>query len=368
VRIYLIPFTAQCHPSRYAGLLRVLVALLWSLSLSAAVVIRDVAVVDVQSADVRPHRNVVIEGERIASIGPNIPAAARVIDGHGRFLIPGLWDMHVHLGDGANVLPSYVAQGITGVQDFGSPYEQVARWRIAVDSGKAVGPHVLASGPVVDAANPAGARQAFDKLWDLDVDHIAVSGGIPRDAYFALAEQARHWELRFIGPVPTSVTAWEAIQARQASIESMEGITKAVSSDTDALRFFEECAIYGVRLTPTLVKWLGTEHAEAIYRLTGLTTQTKVEVLAGSDSSDPGAIHGELEQLVAAGLSPHQALLAATLAPARFLGWDEAMGTIAKGKVADLVLLDANPLEDIRNTRRIAGVFVRGRYVRVGRR
>ena len=90
-------------------------------------------------------------------------------------------------------------------------------------------------------------------------------------------------------------------------------------------------------------------------------------VLAGTDTGDPytipgATLHDELEQLVAAGMTPHQALQAATIEPARFLEWDEQMGTIEKGKVADLVMLDANPLEDIRNTRRIAGVFARGRY------
>jgi imidazolonepropionase-like amidohydrolase len=90
-------------------------------------------------------------------------------------------------------------------------------------------------------------------------------------------------------------------------------------------------------------------------------------VLAGTDTGDPytipgATLHDELEQLVAAGLSPHQALAAATIAPARFLEWDEAMGTVEPGKQADLVLLDANPLIDIKNTRKIAGVFARGKY------
>ena len=90
-------------------------------------------------------------------------------------------------------------------------------------------------------------------------------------------------------------------------------------------------------------------------------------MLAGTDTGDPytipgATLHDELEQLVAAGLTPHQALEAATIAPARFLEWDDAMGTIERGKLADLVMLDANPLEDIRNTRKIAAVFARGQY------
>jgi hypothetical protein len=109
------------------------------------------------------------------------------------------------------------------------------------------------------------------------------------------------------------------------------------------------------------------EQIQGIYRLVGLSTRTKIDVLAGTDTGDPytipgATLHDELEQLVAAGMSPHQALEAATINPARFFEWDEAMGTIEKGKVADLVMLDANPLEDIRNTRKIRAVFAKGRY------
>src|SRR5262249_3213156 len=145
------------------------------------------------------------------------------------------------------------------------------------------------------------------------------------------------------------------------------GVTKAVSTDAEALKFFEECAIRGVRITPTLTMWRRTsQDTERIYRLVGLSTQTKGEVLAGTGTGGPGTtpgatLHDELEELVGAGMRPHQALRAATVAPAKFLGWDG--GSIEKGMPADLVLLSANPLEDIRNTRKIAGVFVRGRYL-----
>ena len=386
----------------------------------AAVAIQDVTVIDVASAAVRPHMTVLIDGEHIRAVerGLAVPPGARLVSGTGKFLIPGLWDMHVHLWYQQNQLPTFVAFGVTGVQDMGSDFSRVSAWRAAIESGKAIGPHIVTPGPPVMerpsgdeklpsivARTPEEARKAFDQLWDMDVDFVKVLDGLSRDAYLALAEQARHWNMRLEGHVPRSVTAWEAINARQRSLEHLFGVMKSVSTDEEALDLFEKCALTGVRISPTLVLWQRLAHTsddslksdprlkyvpesirktwpelkdensepykkqiESIYRLVGLATRTKVEILAGSDTGDPytipgATLHAELEQLVAAGMTPHQALAAATIAPARFFEWDETMGSVDKGKEADLVLLDANPLEDIRNTRKIAAVFSRGKYL-----
>jgi hypothetical protein len=399
---------------------RFLAFLTGALPLAAAgIAIQDVTVIDVASGTARPHMTVVIDEGRISRVGAassiQISAATRVIAGKDKFLIPGLWDMHVHLYY-KQYLPLFLAFGVTGVQDMGSDFAKVKIWRDEIEKGSAIGPRIVTSGPPVDggpsedpklplivARNADQGRQAFDQLYKMDVDFIKILSRLPRDAYFALAEQARHWDLRMVGHVPSNVTAQEAVEARQKSLEHMFGITKSVSTDEEAVRFFERCTLTGTRVSPTLVLWLRMSHIDdtrlmsdpqlaivpapirgkwpdvsddpvslklqiwRIYRLVALAKRAKTEILAGTDTGDPYVIPGaalqdELEQLVGAGLTPREALEAATLAPARFFEAEKDMGSIEKGKLADLVLLGANPLDDIRNVRKVEGVFSHGRY------
>jgi imidazolonepropionase-like amidohydrolase len=322
--------------------------------------------------------------------------------------------MHVHLYY-KQYLPLFVAFGVTGVQDMGSDFSKVSAWRDEIEKGAAAGPHIITSGPPVDggtsedpklpllvARNADQARVAFDQLYKMDVDFIKVLSRLPRDAYFALAEQARHWDLRLVGHIPTNVTAQEAVEARQKSLEHLFGVTKSVSSEADAIKFFERCTLTGIRVDPTLVLWLRMAHMDdtklmtdpqlqvipasirntwpdvsddptslkiqiwRIYRLVALAKRAKTEILAGTDTGDPYVIPGaalddELEQLVAAGLTPREALESATLAPARFFETEKEMGAIEKGKLADMVLLNGDPLNDIRNVRKVEAVFTHGR-------
>jgi hypothetical protein len=387
----------------------------------ATLAIEDVNVVDIPVSAVRAHMTVIVEGGRITGLGPAAstppPKDAKVVSGQNRFLIPGLWDMDVHLWYKENQLPVFVAFGVTGVQDTGSDFDRVSAWRKAIENGEAIGPRVVTSGPpvadresgdhrlpVLIAHTPAEARRAFDRLWDLDTDFIEVQPELTRDAYFALAELARHWNMPLAGPIPSSVSSAEAMEARQRNVEDLFGVARGVSTEPEAFAFFERCAVYGMRLSPALTLWQRMAHVDdqklksdprlkyvpgairkawadedssepgvsqaqldGAYRLVELMKRTKVEVLAGTHTGDPytipgATLHDELEQLVTAGLTPGQALQSATLAPARFFGWDQEMGSVEKGKVADLVLLGANPLENIRNTGKIAGVFTRGKY------
>jgi imidazolonepropionase-like amidohydrolase len=386
---------------------------------ASGIAVQDVTVIDIASGAARPHMTVVVDEGKISRVGSaasiHLLASTRVVDGKDKFLIPGLWDMHVHLFH-KQYLPLFIAFGVTGVQDMGSDFLKVKAWRDAIEKGSAVGPRIVTSGPPVSgspsqdpnlpvlvARTADQGRQVFDQLYKMDVDFITELSLLPRQAYFALAELARHWDLRLVGPIPANVTAQEAVEARQKSLEHMFGIAKSVSTDEQAVKFFERCTLTGTRVSPTLVFWLRMSHMDdpklmsdpqlaivpasirdawpdiskdrdslkaqlwRTYRLVVLAKQAKTEILAGTDTGDPYVIPGaalqdELEQLVVAGLTPRDALEAATLVPARFFEREQEMGSIEKGKLADLVLLDANPLDDIRNVRKIQGVFTHGRY------
>jgi hypothetical protein len=350
--------------------LALLGALCVPVSLSAATVaIENVTVVDVATGTLRPHLTAVIEGERIVAVGPQgsvkLPVNARLVDGTGRYLSPGLWDMRVQLRDPGRQLPAFLAFGVTGIRDPGDNYLKAAESRLEIQQGKSIGPRIVASGPAVGgrlAPTAQTARLAFDRLFDDSVDFIQILPDLSREAYLALAEQARHWRLRFDGAVPADVSPLEAVNARQGIIEGLSNLG-ALTEDS-LTKFFERCAMMGTRISPLLSQG---ESSLKLYQLTALAKRYKVELLAGTGSADPysasrGNLQNELTQLVAAGLSPREALESATLAPARLLGWDRVMGSVETGKIADLVLLDGNPLQDIGNTRRIAGVFAQGRY------
>ena len=336
---------------------------------AATVVIENVTVVDVASGTLRPHLTAVIEGERITAVGPQgsvrLPANARVVDGTGRFLSPGLWDMRVQLKNPDRQLPAFLAFGVTGIRDPGGNYLKAAESRLEIQRGTAIGPRIVASGPAVGgklAPTAQTARLAFDHLFEDSVDFIQILPDLSREAYLALAEQARHWRLRFDGAVPADVSPLEAVNARQGIIEGLSNLG-ALTEET-VVRFFERCAMMGTRISPLLSQG---DASARLYQLTALAKRYKVELLAGTGSADPytasrGNLQNELVQLVAAGLSPREALESATLAPARLLGWSGVMGSVETGKIADLILLDGNPLEDIANARRIAGVFAQGRY------
>lgn len=424
-----------------------------------------VTVIDMTGAPPKRNMTVLVTGNRITNISRlnrlRLPPGAQIIDAGGKFLIPGLWDMHVHFTRFDTTFPLFIANGVTGVRNMGGELDELLRWRAEVASGKIVGPRIVACGPIVDGPQPAAhgptivvkdaaeARAAVDMLKQRGADCVKVYDRLPRDAYFAIIDEAKKQGLPVVGHVPLSITSVEASDAGQKSIEHLGSILES-SSTLESELFKEErssepitpsdfprrIAVRGARMldtynerradqifahfvknktwqVPTLEfkwaqtfiddlsrkaddrlryipetdqQWWGpTKNFFARYRtpeyisfrkrlwqkeldMVGATHRAGVPFMAGTDLSGayvfPGfSLHHELELLVQAGFTPMQALQTATRNPAVFLGELTSQGTIETGKLANLVLLEANPLTDIRNTQRINAIVLNGKFL-----
>jgi imidazolonepropionase-like amidohydrolase len=369
--------------------------------------IEHVNVVDVETGTVLPDRTVLIVGERVARVGRSrevtLDAHMPREDGRGRYLIPGLWDMHVHLAKAD--LPALLAAGVTGVRDMGGNFAELRAWRDAIRSGAMPGPRIVAGGPrlvgppahdgpadrVLTA--PSDATRVVDSLGVLGADFIKVHEGLSRDVYMAIARAARRRGMPFVGHVPSSISPAEASEAGQRSIEHLEFLPDrclvlfdgrtltgalAVPAECDGAHLdalFARLAANGTWLDPTVSMFRAyvspTAYASLLDRFRRLTPQLRrhrLRILAGtdldSDRMKPGeSLHDELELLVQAGYTPIEVLRAATSDAARFLAAHDSLGSVRRGQLADLVMLAANPLHDVRNARRIELVIRGGRVV-----
>ena len=426
---------------------------------AAPIAITHVTVINPGTASVEANRTVIIAGDRIISVTGSGPAAppgnARVIDAAGQYLIPGLWDMHVHsaFGDwfpgGRDIiLPLFIANGVTGVRDMGGELRTLMSWRSQIASGRLIGPRMIISGPMLDGylahgklrfpssipvKTPADAIAAVDSLKKQGVDFIKVQSELRLDAYRAAAAEAHKQGLSIVGHVPGRVRLREVVQAGQRSVEHLMGIFEGCSNQEDkfidghgnlklllATQDAERCAglikllaAHQIWQVPTLVWQRGGElldefdwkrqpldkYVPAYWRdvtwrrfndemmpdllhdpmprrreyfarnleITGKMHRAGVPFLAGTDAPPgiyvmPGfSLHDELGLFVEAGFTPLESLQTATSNPAKFLGMEASSGSIEPGKSADLVLLAANPLSDIRNVKKIQAVVARGR-------
>ena len=437
-----------------------------SLQKSRPFVFTHITVIDATGAPARPDMTVVIRGDQIAELGKSgtvrAPEGAQVVDGTGKFMIPGLWDMHVHWFHQSH-LPLFIANGVTGIRMmWGMPMHQ--QWRKEIEQGTLTGPRMAIASAIVDGPKPiwpgslavgtdAEARQAVDRSKQEGADFIKVYSRLPREAYLGIADEAKKLGIPFAGHVPASVSVAEASDAGQKSIEHLTNFLEACSTREEDLRkmgaeawqnlpegqafpsrasirpltrlsletfspdkanaLFARLARNHTWQCPTLtvlrnvaslddpklhsdprLKYMPADIANgwnpkddfrfkdrtaedyelgrATYKkLTELIAPMRkagVEFLAGTDVINPYcfpgfSLHDELELLVQAGLSPMEALQAATLNPARFLGKEKNLGTVEKGKIADLLVLEANPLESIGNTRKIDAVVFGGRVI-----
>ncbi|MBL8291173.1 MAG: amidohydrolase family protein [Bryobacterales bacterium] len=392
-----------------------------------SLVIRNVNVVDVLTGSVKPRQAVTIRGERIESILPDhearFPPRAAVADGKNGFLIPGLWDMHVHtLWDPTvrdTFLPLFTANGVTGIRDMGGRLDIVKSTREAAKF-----PRMVVSGPILDGpgrddprstvgiGGPEQAAQTVEGLVEAGVDFIKVYTQLPRDAYYAVVAAAKRSNLPVAGHAPYQVGAVEAARTGMRSIEHMQAETGTYCPVLESAECRDLLALFRKRKTyqtPTLLvrrirshiddnaiaaakvlryvpqpvrnEWMEArkktlqrpaayfERIKQDFRheaaLAGLLHRSHVPLLAGSDAGTnfvvPGfSLHEELALLAEAGMGAAAVLRTATLHAAEFLNQGGEFGTVEPGKIADLVLLEANPLVDIRNTSRIRAVIQGG--------
>jgi imidazolonepropionase-like amidohydrolase len=220
----------------------------WSQSLA----IKRVTVIDATGHGPKPNMTVIAEGERIVAVGPwrktIIPRNAVVIDGTGKFLIPGLWDMHVHGASDARAPWShllFLANGVVGVRDMSGPLDARA-WRASQASNQDPSPTIYLGSPIIDGPNPvwpesivvtdeAQGREAVDQQQERGADFIKVYSRLSRNAYFAIAGEANKCGIPFEGHVPESVTAAEASDAGQKSIEHLTRVADGCSKDEKSI-------------------------------------------------------------------------------------------------------------------------------------
>ncbi len=454
-----------------------------------SVVLRNVTLIDMKDEQPKPNMTVVISGNRIKEIGKSvkIPRNAQIIDAGGKFLIPGLWDKHVHPLAASRwewASRVQIANGVTGnrIPGTGRPLAEIVQLRKDIDQGKVLAPRFIANGPIIDGPpatrkdrvypeTPDEMRKEVIRLKGAGMDFIKVYTNLSRESFFAAVEETKRLGIPLDGHVPLTLTTAEASDAGMRSIEhSYRHRMACATAEAEILDLLKEqkkagaaknfklfaelenktfllglntyssekCVELGRRFArngtwfvPTLVEmrtrfrsefpddlafldrfkdsrlravpaanvqtWrdetifdfgfligqmtLAGRDEESVFREREREIENRLKmvfdlhrggasILAGTDADATfhflfygSSLHEELELFVKAGLTPMEALRTATVNPARFLKAEDSLGTIEKGKMADLVLLDASPLDDIKNTTKIRAVIFNGRYL-----
>jgi imidazolonepropionase-like amidohydrolase len=429
--------------------------------------LRHVTVIDVAKGTATPDQAVAVSGKDVVAAGPDATltrrySASQSVDASGKFVMPGLWDMHVHFGGGQELidenkelLPLYVAYGVTSVRDCAADISEfVIQWRSEVAAGSLLGPTIFTSGPklegykplwkgTIEVGTPAEVDAALDRLQAMKVDFVKITDNTLKPDIFEYAVKAAGKRgLKTSAHTPYAITIEQAARDGLDSVEHLDYLIKAGSPREAAIgadyaagkltygeasdRFVEtfdpgyakgeyaRLKKLGIYVTPTLnmsrilayldredhgsdpalvligpglrktYEWrveraakstpaqVEARHREYELSVTVLPMlrDAGISILAGTDAgylnsfNYPGqGLHDELQRYVEAGLTPREALASATITGPAFLGHSVRYGSVTKGKAADLLLLDANPLTDIAATRSIRGVVLHGKWL-----
>ncbi len=445
-----------------------------------SIAITHVTVIDVATGTRASDQTVLVTNGRIVAVGSaravQLPEDAAIVEGKNGYLVPGLWDMHVHMAGGSvsdtTLVPLLIANGITGVRDMGADPKAVPwvrRWKEAVAAGHSLWPRIVAVGAMIDgrrpeaadwawvAPDPAAGKTMVDSVRLGHWDEVKLQDWVTPETFDAIAQAAHAAHLPLVGHAPFSVGVKRAAEAGYLTLEHLGndyvgGMLLDCSTLEDSLRaamwqseralnenamagarsaawinrlldtqdpakcqaLARELVSQGVWQTPTIwislwfpvfrrdslfvpaerLGWYPASRRPAagqqqfrgdppsaadqaagvrMYRaqieLIRMLKRNGAGFLAGSDTGPwnrmlPGfSLHDELDRMVPAGFSPLEALQAATINPARALGMTDSLGAIRPGLSGDLLLVDADPLADIRNLRRIRAVIVRGHLV-----
>jgi imidazolonepropionase-like amidohydrolase len=356
---------------------------------------------------------ILVRDGRIAEIGRRasvvVPRNVRSIAVDGKTIIPGLWDMHTHVTQ-VEWAPVYLGAGVTTVRDMGNEFEFLVPLRDAIASTRAVGPRIVAAGlidgggpnafGVYYAASPEEARQAVAKYHDAGFQQIKIYSLVTPPIVEAICAEAHRLGMTVTGHVPTGMTIEQAAaagmdhiahlgirgEAGSAEVNATIAFLKAHHTVIDPTQSWNELLGHAVgapiaafqpgvlKIPAPLNRVFSNAGAAGIdaatarsrvergLRIVKALHDAGVPIVAGTDEGIPGhSVHREIELYVEAGLTPMEALQAATIVSARAMKLDGELGTIERGKRADLAVLDANPLDAIRNIRRVRWTISDGR-------
>ncbi|WP_295677084.1 amidohydrolase family protein [uncultured Mucilaginibacter sp.] len=380
--------------------------------------------VDVVNSSIMPNSVVLIENGIIKNVGKvgsvKIPSNAKIIDAKGKTVIPGLWDMHAHF-EQAEWGPAYLAVGATTVRDCGNEFDYINSIKNAIDGGKGIGPEILKAGiidgkgqyalGIIQADTKEEAIKEVDRYYDNGFVQIKIYSSVKPAIVKAICNEAHRLGLTVTGHIPIGMTLQQGVDSGMDMVNHVQSVYSIMKRNKDrsinfddstskaAIQFIKD---HHVVIDPTigvfemsfrnvkdditimepgfytlplplqaLFKDTGQDPTgaakfkplyDSMVKITKLLYDAGVTIVAGTDQGFPGySVDLELELYVQAGLTPMQALQTATITPARVMKMDKISGSLEAGKHADLAIIDGNPLNNIRDIRKVTLVIKAGK-------